>query len=167
MFAKDAPFLRCMQNLDGGVTVWIFYTDQCMDLLLKSDCPSGDGMHRVPKGFMQLYTLHCFIGKCRMIPCVYALCTHKSTLVYEVIADYIQSYARAKNMPVMWTNIRSDFEDAFIGAFTRKFPGIVEVNGCFFHFCQAVFRHLSQLGLKVCLLMTSISDSILICNALL
>ena len=40
----------------------------------------------------------------------------------------------------------NDFEQGAIGAFTEEFPGI-EVKGCHFHFTQAIWRRIQEIGL--------------------
>ncbi|KRY44252.1 hypothetical protein T03_17170 [Trichinella britovi] len=44
-------------------------------------------------------------------------------------------------------NIISDFETALIPAVQGSFPG-VHVQGCYFHFCQAVLRKVADLELR-------------------
>lgn len=46
-----------------------------------------------------------------------------------------------------WEHATVDFEGGAISAF-RDSIGFVELHGCHFHFCQAIFRHLTVLGLK-------------------
>ena len=45
-------------------------------------------------------------------------------------------------------SITLDFELASINAIREVFPNI-EINGFFFHFCQATFRKLQELGLQI------------------
>ncbi|KRY25186.1 hypothetical protein T03_12697, partial [Trichinella britovi] len=40
-----------------------------------------------------------------------------------------------------------DFETALIPAVQASFPG-VQIQGCYFHFCQAVLRKVAELGLR-------------------
>ena len=44
-------------------------------------------------------------------------------------------------------SIQIDFEQAFISAFKDIFPN-AKINGCFFHFCQCVWRKIQSLGLQ-------------------
>ena len=41
----------------------------------------------------------------------------------------------------------SDFECALINALKSVFPSVAH-KGCFFHFAQAIHRHMCQLGFK-------------------
>ena len=53
------------------------------------------------------------------------------------------------NLTNMGVQVRigmTDFELTIINALKAEFPGI-EIGGCFFHFGQALFRHVQQLGL--------------------
>ena len=47
-----------------------------------------------------------------------------------------------------WELATIDFEGGVIHAF-RDCIGFVQLHGCHFHFCQAIFQQLTQLGLKV------------------
>lgn len=41
-----------------------------------------------------------------------------------------------------------DFETGLINALRQEFPG-AQIRGCYFHFCQAIFRKVQALGLHV------------------
>jgi hypothetical protein len=42
---------------------------------------------------------------------------------------------------------RQDFEKAAVNVFTEEFPNS-RLQGCFFHFSQAIYRHVQSAGLQ-------------------
>jgi hypothetical protein len=45
------------------------------------------------------------------------------------------------------TVTRQDFEKAAVNVFTEEFPNS-RLQGCFFHFSQAIYRHVQSAGLQ-------------------
>lgn len=45
-------------------------------------------------------------------------------------------------------HIISDFEIGAINAAKKVFPG-AQMHGCFFHFCQTIWRHVQAVGLQI------------------
>lgn len=46
------------------------------------------------------------------------------------------------------TDVMVDFEMAAMNAIRENFHQEVEVHGCFFHFCQNVYRNVQKVGLQ-------------------
>lgn len=72
------------------------------------------------------------------VPIVYALCQKKDQLTYEEIFKQIKT-----NDP---KRIMTDFEIANTNAIQKAFPSTIR-HGCYFHFCQAVYRNIQSNGL--------------------
>lgn len=102
----------------------------------------------VPRLFCQLVTIH-RQNDGVSFPLVYILLTGKSTQLYRaalrVIKDYCSDVLQRPFNPQQAT---SDFESGLVPAIMSEFPG-VHFIGCYFHFCQALFRRIVDTGLKV------------------
>lgn len=75
-------------------------------------------------------------------PLVYALIVNKTTEIYETVFEVAKD---AERQP---TSILMDFELATMNAVRLVFPD-VKIAGCFFHFCQAIYRNIQNHGLQV------------------
>ena len=89
---------------------------------------------------MQLYTIH-GVAYGSVQPLVWALLPHKNEETYRQMLQAVVRL-RADCMP---QRIMMDFELASINAFMHQFPQ-AQLSGCFFHFMQANWRHVQQLG---------------------
>ncbi|KRX40420.1 hypothetical protein T05_810, partial [Trichinella murrelli] len=58
-----------------------------------------------------------------------------------------QNSTRAQRVVLQPQTVICDFETALIPAVQASFPG-VQIQGCYFHFCQAVLREVAELGLR-------------------
>ena len=72
--------------------------------------------------------------------------SHKDTALYGNIFRSILQEANNRNIEIRWNSLKVDFEDALINAFTETFP-LVNIEGCYFHFGQAINRWLQNHGL--------------------
>ena len=100
-----------------------------------------------PQLFYQLLVLHAELtdtpGKSWILPTVYILLTQKDTSIYLEAFDALTS-----NCPALLPQVvMADFEQALRSALSTSFPG-AEIDGCHFHFCQAILRNVNQLGYK-------------------
>ena len=115
-----------------------------MYLLAQSEELYIDGTFKIaPRLFHQVLTVHCFKhGK--QFPLVYCLLPGKSRSVYDkcflIVGD------KVNNLPVV-QRITTNFELALIQAAEAHFPGATS-KACFFHFSQAVWWRVQQLGLQ-------------------
>ena len=73
--------------------------------------------------------------------------SRKSKRSYELFFQWFRMRARAKGYVINWQRFMSDFESGLLPALSTIFPE-VDRRGCKFHFCQAIMRKLSELGLK-------------------
>ena len=77
------------------------------------------------------------------LPLVFNLLTRKTEAIYARALTELKEI----NPCLSPTVITVDFETASINAFSKVFPG-KEPKGCFFHFAQANWRKLQELGLS-------------------
>ena len=68
----------------------IFATDEMLNILRRHRHWMADGTFKVaPKFFLQLYTIHAIIGDGHVIPCVYALLSAKTQVLYDKMSKVI------------------------------------------------------------------------------
>ncbi|KRX77067.1 hypothetical protein T06_3034 [Trichinella sp. T6] len=103
----------------AGHTVW------CMDGTFKI----------VPEWYHQMFSIHVFKEVRRDLP------------TYHEIFDNLILKAAALGVVLQPQTVICDFETALIPAVQASFPG-VQIQGCYFHFCQAVLRKVAELGLR-------------------
>jgi hypothetical protein len=99
-----------------------------------------------PKLYQQTYIIHTFF-KDECYPCIYINLKNKDKASYTKMLKIIKNLAKTKyNLDLNPKVFFGDFEDGAIKAFYDSFPGI-QFKGCFFHFCQALWRKIMKLGL--------------------
>lgn len=106
-----------------------------------------DGTFRiVGKPFLQLWTIHIFIGEDEFIkqfPMIYVLMSNRTT---EHYIDVLQEVKRVLPSAPQVKRFIADFEVAQWNAMREVFPGI-RAQGCGYHWTQAVYRHIQGFGL--------------------
>lgn len=94
-----------------------------------------------PPGFHQYFTIHTFIGgNRRLIPRMHCLLTGKSRFMYERLFTAIKNEAILLNLILKWKRSMQDYESGLWPALANSFPPPFTRRGCFFHFCNAVYR---------------------------
>ena len=63
----------------------------------------------------------------------------------EVTYDKVYSALKQHNLLLNPASIMDDYERAALNALTQNFP-IAEIQGCFLHFGQAIWRQIQALG---------------------
>ncbi|KRZ47804.1 hypothetical protein T02_5036, partial [Trichinella nativa] len=127
--------------------ILIFATEDGVKLLAQSNCWCGDGTFKiVPSWYQQLFTLHVFL-RGKLLPVVYCLTVRKDLPTYSRIFEVLHSKAEELGVQLEPAKFVCDFETALIPAIQGNFPN-TRVQGCFFHFCQAVLRQVGRLGLR-------------------
>ena len=96
----------------------------------------------MPSLFEQLYTIHGLQGNIA-VPLVYALLPDKSEQTYLRFLRQVKELEPSA-IPV---TVLTDFEVAMGNAIKKEFPRVVH-RGCFFHFCQCIYRKIQANGLK-------------------
>lgn len=108
----------------------------------------------VPQPFAQLFTIG-YVVQGRMFPAVYALLTNKRTETYRLVFDYLFSYLTVDGTitPAL-ESIMSDFEHQIRNAIAQaaKANSIMKdlplrVDGCYFHYVQALHHNAKELSL--------------------
>ena len=107
-----------------------------------------DGTFEVaPNFFYQLFTIH-YIYKGRCMPALFCLLTGKSQPLYTKLFNLLKSLAISNNIVVQTNCFMVDYEIAIRNALICVWPDKT-VHGCWFHFCQAVYKKLVEFGFKV------------------
>lgn len=120
--------------------IMMFATAENLEFLKNADVMLIDGTFKSsPVLFAQLFVFHGFRSN-TSFPCVYCLMPNRTTATYTRLLDAL----KALSPGLAPRTIMSDYERSSINAFEDAFP-LAEQKGCFFHFAQAVFRHIQQL----------------------
>ncbi|KRX51856.1 hypothetical protein T09_12349 [Trichinella sp. T9] len=128
-------------------SVLIFCTEENLSVLSEHSVWSMDGTFKiVPEWYQQMFTIHVFIAG-KLVPLVYCLTVHKDLSTYCEIFDNLILKAAALGLVLQPQTVICDFETALIPALQGTFPG-VNIQGCYFHFCQAVLRKVTDLGMR-------------------
>ena len=84
----------------------------------------------------------------KQIPFAYCLLPGKSRGIYLRAFELVKQKSRTLGCIMSPAEILTGFELAIIQEIELSFPSS-QVNGCFFHFTQAVNRKISKLGLQI------------------
>ena len=127
---------------DGSDRMLIFGTEQNLQLLSKSICWFVDGTFKTVPLFSQLYVILGVVGE-RIIPFVYALLPSATQETYNRLISQLKN----ANSNLSPASIMTDFELSAVNAFKHHFPES-KPKGCFFHFCQSLWRNIQGNGLQ-------------------
>ncbi|CAF1030017.1 unnamed protein product [Brachionus calyciflorus] len=137
---KSNKFLFYDSGADDKPRSFIFTTSNNLNLLENSHLFADGTFDIAPRLFLQTYTIHAIVnGRC--LPLVYILLPGKSQALYSRVLDVISSMLKSPPKSLML-----DFERAFINAAHIAFKNI-SIHGCFFHFKQAIWRKIQEIGL--------------------
>lgn len=140
---NNENFLMYNSGHDNANQIIIFYSVRNLEILKRSKIWLSDGTFRVaPKPFTQLFTVHAYIFKMRF-PVIYCLMKKKNNESYKefflhlkcILGDFEPNY------------IVFDFEVALRNMFGSVFKH-TKMFGCFFHFCQLIWRTLQENNLS-------------------
>ena len=139
------PFLLYDSGIGDVNRIFIFATNQALDLLANSDDWFCDGTFKVcPEVFFQLYTVHAKANE-RIYPCAFALFANKTQATYS---RFFRELSNAVlNIGTAPFTIMFDFEIAAINAAIAIFPN-VEVSGCFLSFVGKHMETYSRIWVK-------------------
>jgi len=124
--------------------ILIFSTTENLDMMVDCEHLYIDGTFTSsPSIFYQLYTIH-GVQYSNVLSSVFALLPNKTEEIYIRLFKKILELRPELNP----TSIMLDYEQATINAVKKVLPQ-TEINGCFFHFCQSIWRHIQNTGLSV------------------
>ena len=127
----------------GDKRTLIFSTHRNLQLLARSQHWYADGTFKtVPPLFAQLYTIHGLINN-NIVPAVFVLMSEKTEESYRMVFSKLKQLEPSMR-PI---SVMTDFETATVKAFQHEFIGI-QLRGCFFHFCQCLYRNIQSNGLQ-------------------
>ena len=146
---EAAPFLVYDNKDTPNRRMLVFATDQGLRYLCRARQWYMDGTFKTcPRLFHQLYIIRVPLDD-GAITVVYAFLPGKTTAVYE---EYLQALVEACNArgydPDPQT-VLVDFEVAISNAMRDVFGEQVVIRRCFYHFKQAIWRKIQELGLSV------------------
>ena len=147
--APDEDFFESVHNTRGEknlisnnpeLDLIVLGTQENIQMLTRYPNWFCDGtFDSAPVGY-QLYTIHALLNQTATIPLVFCISKSKTEVVYkEIFSTLTENYSMLNPATVMF-----DYERAAINAFAQVFP-ISEIKGCFFHFGQAIWRHIQAL----------------------
>ena len=149
---QPLTFFRDKLDLATGETVMIFCTDRFLRLLCSSKNLAMDSTFKsAPYGVYQYFTIHTRFAK-KTIARIHVLMTHKTTAAYSAVFNWIRLQAATLSpddpIPLKWEKAMADFELGQATAIDLLYPPVGK-EGCQFHYCQAVWLHVVNVGLKV------------------
>jgi hypothetical protein len=138
---------RFLLHNDNHWGVLVFATDENLNVLRKCKELYIDGTFRsTPSPYKQYVTVH---GKHhgRLLCLASCLLAGKQIGHYrEVLQCLKREVRRITHHRMKPTRVVCDFEQSIILAIETEFPR-AKVSGCYFHFCQSLYRKINSLGL--------------------
>ncbi|KAL8584578.1 hypothetical protein ACOMHN_002308 [Nucella lapillus] len=132
----------------------LFFTQHQLDLLKTARRWFVDATFKVVKApFTQLWSVHTFArvdNKTKQLPLAFALMSGKRRRDYQAVLRALKGELRRLHGEDAFFSLEAalaDIEAAVWQAFRQEFPG-VELRGCSFHWGQAVFRKIQELGMQ-------------------
>ncbi len=137
-----------------GARQLVFATKKQLKVLLKAKTWYGDGTFKIVRlPFKQLFTLHAFLkspsGDIKQCPLLYGLMSRMEAKDYEAFLQAAIALLSgvSPSVPPAVEDFVTDFEAAIWRGLRLVLPEC-SIHGCCFHWAQAVFRKLKQLGLS-------------------
>jgi hypothetical protein len=134
-----------LQDNDWGLLV--FATDANYKKLKQCSTIYIDGTFRTcPVPYMQFVTIHGSYNG-RVLPFVMALLNGKQVGQYRQLLQHVKEKVReVTGHRFRPTRVVCDFEQSIIIATETELVGI-RICGCYFHFCQSLWRRVQEVGL--------------------
>ncbi|CAF3352145.1 unnamed protein product [Rotaria sp. Silwood1] len=130
----------------GRILIWS--SDVQLNLLFNSERLHMDGtFSSAPPNFDQVFVIQAIHhGTC--VPVVYALLPDRKAPTYINLFNVLFVEAKKLNKIFNPSIIMTDFEPGLSKSISIEFTEETIQKGCFFHFCQAVYRHVQSTGLS-------------------
>ncbi len=138
---------RYLVHQDPQWGLLIYMSPKSAIALQKCDDLYVDGTFSVcPKPFKQILTIH-GMYKDRVIPFVFGILQSKDTALYrEMLSQVARHVHLISGRPFNPTRFICDFEMSLRNAIEAEFPN-ASVKGCYFHYCQSIWRNVQKHGL--------------------
>jgi len=116
-----------------------------------------DGTFKItPSPYYQVFTIN-FMKRCaisnvdKLFTGMTILLTHKSQFMYHTVFSWLLDFLLQHwpDQPLLWQTAMMDFETGLRPTLQQLLPNLQLLLGCFFHFCQCIFRHVKSAGLQV------------------
>ncbi|CAM2727523.1 unnamed protein product [Rotaria socialis] len=131
---------------EGRILVWS--SDMQLKLLFDSEKLYMDGtFSTTPQNFEQVYIIQ-VIHHDTCIPAVYALLPNRKTTTYSYLFHVLFSEAKKIGKTFAPILIMTDFEPGVTRAIALDFTEKNIQKGCFFRFCQAIYRKVQSNSLS-------------------
>jgi len=109
---------------------------------------NGDGtFYSCPPPYKQTFSIQYYVGP-RLVPAAIVFMTHKSSFLYQRVFESLQNFAIASGVQIQWTRFMADFETGMGAAILARFGANVQIKGCHFHYCQAVYKNLVRFHMR-------------------
>ena len=126
----------------------VFATNHMLNILSRAKIWYLDGTFKIVKApFVQLFSIHAFVKSdsgIKQLPLVFVVMSGKRKKDYRKVLTVI---LEALPNPPLLKGAVMDFEISLWRAFPKVYPG-VKLQGCSFHWTQAVWRKIQLLGLQ-------------------
>lgn len=138
---RNEQFLLFDSGVDDKERILLFSTKYNLKLLSETESHwFVDGTFKsTPHLFTQLLTIH-ILKFNTTIPLVYALLPNKNKNTYKRLLTELKKI----QTNVEPSTVMMDFETALHISFQEIFEN-TRIKGCFFHFCQSVWRHIQTI----------------------
>ena len=126
----------------------IFFSEEGIKALAKCENYFADStFFAAPKDYKQVFTLHAS-KQHNSIPSVFAVTQKKNEATYMEVFQKVKERAYTYGLQLNQKKIICDYEKAQYNAFKFHFTN-AEIKGCWFHFCQAIYkRSVQEIGKK-------------------
>ncbi|XP_061165056.1 uncharacterized protein LOC133174030 [Saccostrea echinata] len=144
----NTGFLQKDISCDGQRHL-IFATTEQLDVLANLQTWYVDGTFKVVRSpFAQLFSIHGFLGdqqKQKQVPLAFVLMSRRQTADYVAVFTALMTILPRR---AAVQTIVADFERATWAAARETIRGVT-VEGCHFHWSQAIWRKVQEVGLQV------------------
>ena len=145
-------FLKEDIHIDTDTRHVIFATSHQLKYLQNAVTWYVDGTFKiVKKPFVQMFSIHVFVksGLCHaQIPVAFVMMSGRSSPDYVSVFKALMGLVPQAKVGKIVLDFERAVWSALYGMMSRdEFPQVT-IKGCFFHFAQAVFRKIQNLGLK-------------------